>query len=72
MSLSDLKELASNSNLNSSYYNGMVSIPKRKLYMLTQLKNEKVLKDFIEQAVKDFKKLERKKERLKIRKKILK
>ena len=58
LSLSDLKELASNSDLNSSYYNGMVSIPKRKLYMLTQLKDEKLLKDFIEQSVKDMKKIE--------------
>ena len=40
LSLSDLKELASNSDLNSSCYNGNISIPKRKLYMLTQLKDE--------------------------------
>ena len=60
LSLSDLKELASNSELKSSYYSGMVSISKRKLYMLTQLKDEKALKDFIEQSVKDFKELERK------------
>ena len=59
LSLSDLKELASNSKLNSSYYNGMVSIPKRKLFMLTQLKDEKDLKDFIEEIQKDFKELER-------------
>ena len=39
LSLSDLKELASNSDLNSSCYNGNISIPKRKLYMLTQLKD---------------------------------
>lgn len=66
LSLSDLVELASNSNLNSSYYNGMVSIPKRKLYMLTQLKDEKDLKDFIDQSVKDFKELERKEKEIKV------
>lgn len=49
LSLFDLKELVNNSNLNSSYYNGIGNIPKSKLYMLTQLKDEK-----------DFKKLERK------------
>jgi len=49
LSLFDLKELVNNSNLNSSYYNGIGNIPKSKLYMLTQLKYEK-----------DFKKLERK------------
>ena len=72
LSLSDLKELASNSNLNSSYYNGMVSIPKRKLYMLTQLKDEKVLNDFIEQSVKDFKEFEKKEKEVKDKEKEIK
>ena len=72
LSLSDLVELASNSNLNSSYYNGMVSIPKRKLYMLTQLKDEKDLKDFIDQSVKDFKELERKEKETKAKEKEIK
>ena len=72
LSLSDLKELASNSNLNSSYYNGIVSIPKRKLYMLTQLKDEKDLKAFIEQSVKDFKELERKEREIKDKEKEIK
>ena len=44
----------------------MVSIPKRKLYMLTQLKDEKDLKDFIDQSVKDFKELERKEKEIKV------
>ena len=52
--LGELKELANNTFLNSSYYNGMVSIPKRKLYMLTQLNDEKKLRSFIEENIKSM------------------
>ncbi len=58
LSLSDVKELVSNPKLNSSYYNGNISIPKRKLYMLTQLKDEKALREFINQSIKDMKEIE--------------
>lgn len=59
VSLSELKELVNNDNLASSYYNGMVSIPKRKLYMLTQLNDEKKLRSFIDYSVKSLKEFER-------------
>ena len=67
LSLSDLKELVNNSDLSSSYYNGMISIPKRKLYMLTQLENEKKLRDFIDESIKNMKKIEKQKEEQKKR-----
>ena len=59
VSLSELKELVNNDNLASSYYNGMVSISKRKLYMLTQLNDEKKLRSFIDYSVKSLKEFER-------------
>ena len=59
LSLTDLKELVSNTNLSSNYYNGSISIPKRKLYMLTQLEGEKKLRNFIDQSIKDMKKIEK-------------
>ena len=59
LSLTDLKELVSNITLSSSYYNGSISIPKRRLYMLTQLKDEKKLRDFIDQTIKDMKEIEK-------------
>ena len=67
LSLNDLKELVGNANLSSSYYNGMISIPKRKLYMLTQLGNEKELRDFIDESIKNMKKIEKQKEEQKKR-----
>ena len=67
LSLSDLKELVNNSDLSSSYYNGMISISKRKLYMLTQLGNEKKLRDFIDESIKNMKKIEKQKEEQKKR-----
>ena len=58
LSLTDLKELVNNPDLASNYYNGMVSISRKKLYMLTQLNDEKKLRDFIDQSIKDMKELE--------------
>ena len=60
LSLSDLKELVNNSNLSSTYYNGMISIPKRRLYMLTQLRNEKELRRFIDDSIRNLKEIEKK------------
>lgn len=59
LSLSDLKELVNNSNLSSTYYNGMISIPKRRLYMLTQLRNEKELRRFIDDSIRNLKEIEK-------------
>ncbi len=58
LSLSDLKCLTTDVNISSSYYNGSITIPKRKLYMLTQLNGEKKLKDFINLSLKEMEKAE--------------
>ncbi len=45
----ELMELLTAPSLSTTYYNGSITIPKKQLYMLTQLKNEKTLKKFIDQ-----------------------
>ena len=54
----ELKELLTEPELNNGYYNGYVKIPKKKLYMLTQLDEEEKLRKFINEITVKFKELD--------------
>ena len=55
----ELKTLFEEPELSFDYYNGSVNIPKRKLYMLTQIKDKKDLRKFIDEMLKKFNKLDK-------------
>lgn len=55
----ELIDIATNPTISSSDYNGMVSIPKRKLYALTQISDVEKLQQFIDKAVRDLNELDR-------------
>ena len=55
----ELKALFDEPKLHFDYYNGSVNISKRKLYMLTQIKDEKELRKFIDEMLKKFDELDK-------------
>lgn len=55
----ELKAFFEEPELSFDYYNGSVNIPKRKLYMLTQIEDKKDLRKFIDEILKKFNELDK-------------